>query len=171
MKKAWMVNLALAGVLAPILAACASSTGQKSVFQPQCQHYVAVDDEEARWSQASILNVRIRQGSFSPMIARFEIDRPYIMRIENGDDRVRFFWAPAFFESIVAKDIVVADGAPGDGCVRGLEIPPKSVAVVRFVTQTDGRFEVSDTNLPQLPVQSSDGVMYINPPSHKIFER
>lgn len=137
-------------LFAATVSGCAGTAGYTSLpFADRCPPPTTADDfENVDWSRARIVEVRVRQGEFTPGIIRLHQGNAYTLRINNRDDEVRRYLSPAFFHRTKVESIVIGDTVVADTCLAGLVIPPLTVAQVRFIAERDGRYEVEDTALP-----------------------
>ena len=104
--------------------------------------------EGVDWKQAKVLDLRIRQGHFSPTYLGLYIDQPYLLNIENADDVDHSFMAFDFFRAIAVAG-VSAGGADFKEikCIAGVTIPPKTVTSLRIVAVRDGTYEFDDSSI------------------------
>jgi hypothetical protein len=100
------------------------------------------------WNQARVLDIRIRQGHFSPTYLGLYIGQSYILNIENADDVDHSFMAFDFFRAIAVAG-VSADGADFKEikCLAGVTIPPQTKTSLRLVAVRDGTYEFDDDSL------------------------
>lgn len=109
------------------------------------------------WAAAQSIDVRIRDGDFDPMVVAFVRDRPYRLRITNGDDGGHYFAAPDFFRTVAVDSVAVNDVATQPGCIDRVRIPGGGTAEIRLMALRDGRYDLDDTPLISLDL----GVGYV----------
>lgn len=100
---------------------------------------------KADWARALSPRLRVRQNEFEPVVLVLRKGTPYILRLENGDDRAHSFRAPTFFKAIVVKSLVPAE--EGDAPPTALEaivLAPHQTRELAFVPRHDGSFPFSD---------------------------
>ena len=61
--------------------------------------------EGVDWSQAKTIDLRIRQGHFSPTYFSLYVGQPYLLNIENADDVDHTFMAFDFFRAIAVAGV------------------------------------------------------------------
>lgn len=100
---------------------------------------------KADWARALSPSLRIRQNEFEPVVLVLRKGSPYILRLENGDDRAHSFRAPAFFKAIVVKSLVPAeDGDAPLTALEAIDLAPRQTRELAFVPRRDGSFPFSD---------------------------
>lgn len=115
----------------------------------------------ANWDDAEAIDLRIRLGSFWPMILTLQRDRPYVLRIANVDPERRVFSAPPLFQSSHLESVTVAGEAPQFNPVDGLRLPAAATAEVRFMALCAGRFEFYETWVTDMSFETGQGVIYV----------
>ena len=143
-----------------MLSACAVSNGVYTEFGGsggQCIADAAERVAKVNWLEAETVNLRIRHGDYTPTIIRLRQDRPYVLRIANGDDRNRVFRANEFFAAVALGKITMGDSVYEKACISGIAIPARETAEVRFVAVRDGRYEFEDIPLLYAPVMAGFG--------------
>ena len=131
------------------------------------QHLEGVD-----WHQARGLDIRIRQGRFSPTYLGLYMGQPYILSIENADDSDHSFRAFDFFRAIAVAGV----SADGDDfqevdCLSGVTIPPRTKTALRFVAVRDGTYEFDDDSIVNsLAMIGSGGGFITIEPRRRIIE-
>ncbi len=120
--------------------------------------------EAADWSKAEIISVRIRQNEFYPMIIDLKRDRPYVIRITNGDDTQHVFGAGDFFRSVALAKVDVGGNGGDQTCITRVSVAGGQTAEVVFVTVRDGRFEFADNFItsPWFDFGDPMGVIYVD---------
>ena len=61
--------------------------------------------EGVDWDQAKVLDIRIRQGHFSPTYMGLYMDQPYVLNIKNADDSEHSFRAFDFFRAVAVAGV------------------------------------------------------------------
>ena len=104
--------------------------------------------EGVDWNQAKILDIRIRQGHFSPTYLGLYMAQPYILNIENADDVNHSFRAFDFFRAVAVAGLS-ANGADfkETKCIAGVTIPPGTKTALRLVAVRDGTYEFEDDSI------------------------
>ena len=104
------------------------------------------DVTSINWDMARKIDLRIRQGTFTPTYIGLAQGTPYRLMIENADDNTQIFRAINFFRSIKVADVRVisgpgAGGAGGYSCSGAITIAPGAITEARFVSARDGVYE------------------------------
>lgn len=104
--------------------------------------------EQADWSRAEELTLRIRQNRFDPLVLTLREGQPYVLTLVNGDDVDHSFYAPHLFEAIAVRSLSGAGQpvTPETGLVA-VGMPAGASRELAFVTVRDGRYEFSDGGL------------------------
>ena len=128
--------------------------------------------EGVDWNQARVLDIRIRQGHFSPTFLGLYVGQPYILSIENADDADHSFRAFDFFRAVAVAG-VSEDGADFQevDCLAGVTIPPRMKTALRFVAIRDGTYEFDDDSIVNsLAMIGSGGGFITIEPRRRIIE-
>jgi len=150
-----------------VLSACAYTPGGSGFPWAVCKEDSSQYLQGVDWDQARKLNIRIRQGDFSPTYLGLYMGQPYVLSIENADDGNHSFRAMEFFRAVAVAG-VSADG--GDfqhvECLEGVTIPPRTKTTLRFVAVRDGTYEFDDNSLmiSLAMIGSGGGFITIEPP-------
>ncbi|MEX0694316.1 MAG: hypothetical protein WD075_07730 [Rhodospirillales bacterium] len=151
-----LLNWGAAAVAVTALAACAMPSGVSTFTASECKQISKRAEAKINWARVPEIEIRARNGEYSPMVTRLQQGRPYVLRIRNRDDSLRIFRAQDFFE----RNAVIAVGVEGvrseDTCIAAISIPARQSAEVRLVAVTDGTFEFEDNAL-LLPFAFSGG--------------
>lgn len=150
------LNLSVAAAAVVVLSACAAPTGVTSFTVGGCKQISKRAEAKINWARVPEIELRIRDGEYSPMVTRLQQGRPYVLRIRNRDDSVRVFRSQDFFKSNAVLAIGVEGVRADDTCVASVSIPSRQSAEIRMVAITDGTFEYED-NLLLLPFVFSGG--------------
>lgn len=138
------------------LSACAVPSGVNSFATAECKQISKRAEAKINWARVPAIELRVRNGEFSPMVTRLQQGRPYVLRIRNRDDKLRVFRAKDLF----VENAVIAVGVEGvraeEECVTSISIPGRQSAEVRMVAITDGTFEFEDNEI-MLPWVMSGG--------------
>ena len=127
-----------------VLQACSYPGNTYTFFGNNCVADARERVEAADWSKVEVISLRIRQNEFNPMIIDLKLDRPYVIRITNGDDRQHVFGAGDFFRSVALATVDVGGNGDDQTCITRVRIAGGQTAEVVFVTVRDGRFEFAD---------------------------
>ena len=115
------------------------------------------------WSEAPHITTVIRAGDFVPMVIRIKQGRPYVLRVRNRDEKVRYFRALDFFRRNAIIAITVDGEKAGRTCVHAIYVPPRKSAEIRFVSIEDGHYEFEDNSsiIPMVMSAGPSGVIII----------
>jgi len=138
-----------------LLAGCTAPFGVANIVG-EC---ATVDDKAVKyinWARVPEVDIRIRNGEFSPMIVRMRQGWPYVLRIRNRDHEDRVFKAYDFFRRVAVIKTTVAGEDADFTCFGAVTVPARQSAELRLVALTDGYFEYEDSMIP-LPGLFSTG--------------
>lgn len=142
-----------------------SNNADPSAFINDCLADRADIVEGVDWATVQPYRVRIVNGDYRPMIMYIEQKRPYILVLENADNKDHDFWAPGFLKNAVALDSIQFEGkAPATGCVNGVRIKARSSVTMRFVPVWEGRYEIRNINFALTPTIGATAVVNVVPP-------
>ena len=127
-----------------VLAACAVSNGVYTEFGAKCVDDAAERVAKVNWLEAETVDLRVRQGTYTPTIIRLRQNSTYVLRIANGDDRNRVFRANEFFGAIALAKVTMGEFESEASCISAVVVPARETAEVRFVAVRDGRYEFED---------------------------
>ncbi len=151
-----LLNWGAVAVAVTALSACAASSGVSNFAVAECKQISKRAEAKINWARVPEIEIRVRNGDYSPMVTRLQQGRPYVLRIRNRDDSLRVFRAKDFF----TRNAVIAVGVEGvraeDTCINAISIPARQSAEIRMVAVTDGTFEFED-NAILLPFVFSGG--------------
>ncbi len=151
-----VLNWGVAALTVSALAACASSSGVSGFATSGCKQISKRAEAKINWARVPEIEIRVRNGEYSPMVTRLQQGRPYVLRVRNRDDSLRVFRARDFFKN----NAVIAVGVEGvrapETCFASISIPARQSAEIRMVAVTDGTFEFED-NVILLPFVLSAG--------------
>ena len=102
--------------------------------------------EGREWSEVAIIDIRIRQGEYSPMVTHLSQERPYILRLTNRDDVARAFRAREFFQSVAMSKVTVGGDEKPDPCIAAIWMGPHETAEIELVAVRDGRYPFEDSS-------------------------
>lgn len=141
------LNWGAAAIAVTALAGCAADSGVSNFAAADCKQISKRAEAKINWARVPEIELRVRNGEFSPMVTHLKQGRPYVIRIRNRDDEMRVFRARDFF----VKNAVIAVGVEGvraeNTCINAISIPARQSAEVRMVAVTDGTFEFEDNQL------------------------
>lgn len=142
-----VIGLGTALAAVSFLAACAAPSGVADFAATGCKQISKRAEAKINWARVPEIEIRIRDGEYSPMVTRLQQGRPYVLRIRNRDDSLRVFRARDFF----SENAVIAAGVEGERadqtCIVSVSIPSRQSAEIRIVAITDGTFEFEDNAL------------------------
>lgn len=139
------VNGIVAGGLAVLLGACQAIDGVEATDEDAAPSKPASAIAEADWSLTVTRTLRIRQDEYAPLVITLRRDRPYVLRIVNGDDRAHVFSAPDFFQAIAVKSLGPAERAVEPGSApASIDLPPGQTRELVFVPVKDGYYSFAD---------------------------
>ncbi len=156
----WLSSLGVALVVALSMSACSTWEWATSPFTHSCVADAETVLAGVDWAEAPVVEVRIRQDQFNPMVLGLLQNRPYVLRIINGDASGHAFHAPDFFQTAAVDSVVVAGEPLADRCPRSVYVPGGATAEVRLMPTLDGRYDLVDqTFFLDLDVRvSGDGI-------------
>ena len=137
----------LVSVLALLVSACASQVGVSTEplqWPNPCIADAAERVANVNWLEAETIDLRVRQGEFTPVLIRLKKDSPYVLRIANGDDGKRVFRSNEFFAAIALAKVIMGETEFTKPCISAVTIAPRETAAVQFVAVRDGRYEFED---------------------------
>ena len=145
----------MAGAL--VLSACAGiEGGVTEIGGVGCKRISEQAMAKINWARVPRVEMAVREGDFEPMVLRMKQGRPYVLKIRNRDDSVRYFRALEFFKQNAVIAIAVDGERAEETCVQAVNIPPRKTAEVRFVAVIDGHYEFED-NFLMIPLVMSGG--------------
>lgn len=149
--KAWGVNLtrsALIVAVALLLVGCTVTPDMTGFMAPSS---CAKIDQKAlkyvNWTKVPVVNVRIRQNEYSPMIIRLRQGWPYVIRIRNADDHGHVFQANTFFSRVAVIKTTIASEVKEETCFGAVYVPARKSAELKLVAVVDGTYEYTDSYL------------------------
>lgn len=123
------------------LSACGKDGEPITVFAtPPCIADPGKHIQAADWSKATTIDIRIRDDEFTPPLVRLKQNRPYVLRISNGDDTWRYFQAHDFFRTAAIDNLSVGKKDSAETCINVLVIPEQETAELRLVPTRDGEY-------------------------------
>ncbi len=132
-----------------VLSACATAGGGVTgAIVGEC---AKVDDKAVKyinWARVPEVEIRIRNGEFSPMVVRLRQGWPYVLKIRNRDHQERTFKAGEFFQRVAMIKATVAGKDEDLTCLSAVVVPARQTAELKLVAVTDGYYEYEDTLLP-----------------------
>lgn len=151
-----LLNWGAVAVAVMALSACAASSGVSNFAAAECKQISKRAESKINWARVPEIEIRVRNGDYSPMVTRLQQGRSYVLRIRNRDDSMRVFRAKDFFVNNAVIAVAVEGVRAEDTCINSISIPARQSAEVRMVAITDGTFEFED-NIVLLPFVFSGG--------------
>ena len=151
-----VMNWSAVTLAVTVLAACAAPSGVSDFGVAQCKQISQRAEAKINWARVPEVEIRVRDGEYSPMVTRLQQGRPYVLRIRNRDDSLRVFRAKDFFERNVVIAVDVEGVRTEHTCINAVSIPARQSVEIRVVAITDGTFEFEDNAL-LLPFVFSGG--------------
>ncbi len=152
---------ALPVVAAAVLLAGCAATPVVGVLGTGCVKPDPETFKEVDWTVVRQIDIRVRQGDFTPNLIRMRQGAAYVLRINNRDDDTRRFNARDFFATLKVDRILVGDQELDDPCPTGLIVPPRRIVEIRFIADRDGRYEFDDSFLPWFLSHGPDGILVV----------
>lgn len=141
------LNWGAVAIAVTALAGCAADSGVSTFAAADCKQISKRAEAKINWARVPEIELRVRNGEYSPMVMSLKQGRPYVLRIRNRDDETRIFRARDFF----VKNAVIAVGIEGvrveETCINSVTVPPRQSAEIRMVAVTDGTYEYEDNSL------------------------
>ncbi len=139
------VNGIVAGGLAVLLGACQAGDGVEGAADTLAPSKTAPVVATADWSLTVTRTLRIRQDEYAPLVITLRRDRPYVLKLINGDDAAHVFSAPDFFQAIAVKSLMPADQAIEPGWApSSIDLPAGQTRELAFVPVRDGYYSFAD---------------------------
>ncbi len=149
--KAWGVNptrSALLAAVALLVAGCTVTPDMIGFLAPSsCAKINQKAVKFINWTRVPVVNVRIRQNEYSPMIIRLRQGWPYVIRIRNRDDYGHVFQANTFFSRVAVIKTTIAGEVKEETCFGAIYIPAQQTAELKLVAVVDGYYEYTDSYL------------------------
>lgn len=135
----------IAGGLAILLGACQTGDGMDGAEATIAQSKLPPAVAAADWSLAVTRTLRIRQDEYAPLVITLRRDRPYVLKLVNGDNAAHVFSAPDFFQAIAVKSLGPADQAIEPGwALSSIDLPAGQTRELAFVPVRDGYYSFAD---------------------------
>lgn len=118
------------------------------------------------WSKADIVDIRVRDNEFSPMVVRMTQSRPYLLRVRNRDDYRHYFTAWTFFNSVAVARVAIDGEEVEDTCFAALTLQKGQVVEMQLVAVDDGSYAFYDSIslVSAIPPYGANGVITIEEP-------
>ena len=148
--KAWGVNPTRSALLvvALLVAGCTVTPDMMGFMAPSS---CAKIDQKAlkfiNWTKVPVVNVRIRQNEYSPMVIRLRQGWPYVIRIRNRDDHGHVFQANTFFSRVAVIKTTIAGKVKEETCYGAIYVPAQQTAELKLVAVVDGYYDYEDSYL------------------------
>ena len=94
-----------------------------------------------------VVNVRIRQNEYSPMVIRLRQGWPYVIRTRNRDDHGHVFQANTFFSRVAVIKTTIAGKVKDETCYGAIYDPAQQTAKLKLVAVVDGYYDYEDSYL------------------------
>jgi hypothetical protein len=120
------------------------------------------------FSDAKVIDVRIRNEEFTPMIVELTRNRPYILRVSNRDDEARRFAAPDFLKDTAISAVALDNELLEEPCRSVFKLDRKQTLEIQLYTLDDGHYEFYDSSniLPYYVPSGAAGIINVElPPS------
>ncbi len=151
-----MTKLGLAVGAVAAVAACAPREGVSTFAVSECKQISSRAEAKINWARVPEVEIRVRNGEYSPMVTRLKQGRPYILRIRNRDTEQRVFRARDFFVENAVMAVAVEGVRAPETCIHSVSIPARETAEIRMVAITDKTYEYED-NFVLVPLVMSAG--------------
>lgn len=145
------------GLVGAVLLALAGCASEVTVKGGGCIGAAGERFEGVDWANVETLDIRIRQDNFTPMVFSLLRDRPYVLRISNGDAGSHALRAPEFFQTVAIDRIRTGDEPAPKGCFTAVSLPPGETVEIRLVALVDGRYGFRDSGLVDLGYETGSG--------------
>ena len=149
------VKAAVLATVAIALGGC--TTSDLPVAGGSCAGDATAALEGIDWEDAQVVEVKIRQDNWAPMVFGLLRERPYVLRLSNGDDGNHGFRAPDFFQSVAVDSVAVNGEAIGQTCLTDIALPVGAVAEIRLVALRDGRYAFKSSSSVDLGIGYNSG--------------
>ncbi len=165
--KAWGVNPTRSTLLAAVALLVAGCTVTPDMMGFMAPSSCAKIDQKAlkfiNWTKVPVVNVRIRQNEYSPMIIRLRQGWPYLIRIRNRDDYGHVFQADTFFSRAVVIKTTIAGKVKEETCYGAIYIPAQKTAELKIVAVVDGYYDYTDSysSISSAFAMGRDGVIIV----------
>lgn len=120
------------------------------------------------FSDAKVIDIRVRNEEYTPMIIELTQNRPYIIRIANRDDETRRFAAPSFLRDTAISAVAVDNELLEEPCRSVFKLERKQTLEIQLFTLNDGHYEFYDSSniLPYYVPTGAAGIINVElPPS------
>ena len=94
-----------------------------------------------------VVNVRIRQNEYLPMVIRLRRDWPYVIRTRNRDDHGHVFQANTFFSRVAVIKTTIAGKVKDETCYGAIYDPAQQTPKLKLVAVVDGDYDYEDSYL------------------------
>ena len=94
-----------------------------------------------------VVNVRIRQNEYSPMVIRLRQGWPYVIRTRNRDDHGHVFQANTFFSRVAVIKTTITGKVKDEPCYGAIYDPAQQTAKLKLVAVVDGYYDYEDNYL------------------------
>jgi len=94
-----------------------------------------------------VVNVRIRQNEYSPMVICLRQGWHYVIRIRYRDDHGHVFQANTFFSRVAVIKTTIAGKVKDETCYGAIYVPAQQTAKLKLVAVVDGYYDYEDSYL------------------------
>ena len=120
------------------------------------------------FSEAKVIDIRVRNEEFTPMIVELTQNRPYILRVSNRDNEDRLFAARDFFRNTAISAVAIDNELLEQPCRSIFKLRDKQTLEIQLFTLSDGHFEFHDSSniMPYAVPTGAAGIINVEmPPS------
>ncbi|MBT3658953.1 MAG: hypothetical protein HOB37_07810 [Rhodospirillaceae bacterium] len=132
----------------------------------KCNSVGADVAKKANWQDAEVLEEEIRDEIYQSGLLYMVQNKPYVIRITNNDDTVRFFRAPGLLRGAAILKTVYNGKSADTPCMRGVAIGPGKTAEIHLVPLEAGGFDFHETafwfpHVTEFTTNGSVGFAYV----------
>jgi len=98
------------------------------------------------FSEAKVIDIRVRNEEFTPMIIELTQNRPYILRISNRDNEERLFAAKEFLRNSAVSAVAIDNELLAEPCRSIYKLRDKQTLEIQLFTLNDGHYEFHDSS-------------------------
>lgn len=124
-----------------VISACAYRGGEYHEFVRDCFVDPAKHTAGVNWTNAEVVQLRIRQDQFDPITIVLDRDKPYIIQITNADDIIRGFRASKLFRNVALAKIKIGSEEFSETCIDNIVVDGNSTGELHFVAVRDGHYK------------------------------
>ncbi|NQU61930.1 MAG: hypothetical protein HQ512_12435 [Rhodospirillales bacterium] len=105
-----------------------------------CEDTKRLNLKDLDWTLAKVINLRLHDNRFTPKTMVMERNTGTIIRIFNGEEGLRTFFAKEFFRNAAIAQINYFGQAVSQTCIDAIRIGPKKWAEIKLVPLRQGDF-------------------------------